>query len=84
MISGIQLPNPSKKIICKAYILDKSKKQISRIYIIKTLFIFKLIHVDTIYITLNNINNIIEFSNFTNNYSKYQNININTQKNNIF
>ena len=44
---------------------------------IKTLFVFKLVYVDTIYIILNNINDIIEFNNFTNNYLKYWNININ-------
>ena len=43
----------------------------------KALFIFKLVYINTIYITLNNINNIIEFNNFTNNYLKYWNININ-------
>ena len=44
---------------------------------IRALSIFKLIHVDTVYIILNNINNIMEFNSLTNNYSRYQNININ-------
>ena len=37
----------------------------------RVLSIFKLIYTDTIYIILNNINNIIGFSSFTNNYLKY-------------
>ena len=51
---------------------------------IRVLFIFKLIHTNTVYIIPNGINNIIGFNNFTNNYLKYWNININTQKNNAF
>ena len=38
---------------------------------IKILFIFKLVYTNIIYITPNNINNIIEFNNFINNYSRY-------------
>ena len=38
---------------------------------IKILFIFKLIYINTIYIILNNINGTMGFSNFTNNYLRY-------------
>ena len=38
---------------------------------IRALFIFKLMHINTVYIILNNINGAIGFSSLINNYSKY-------------
>ena len=38
---------------------------------IRILFVFELIYINIIYIISNNINNIIGFSNLTNNYLKY-------------
>ena len=74
----------SEKIIYKACILGKNKKQILKTPIIRILFIFKLIHTGTAYITPNNINDFMGFSSLTDNYSRYWNIDINVQKNNIF
>ena len=39
---------------------------------------------DIAYITPNNINSIMGFNSFIDNYLKYQNININAQKNDTF
>ena len=44
---------------------------------IKILSIFKLVHADTIYIILNNINSVMGFNSLINNYLKYWNIDIN-------
>ena len=44
---------------------------------IRVLFIFKLVHADTVYIISNNINNVMGFSSLTNDYLKYWNIDIN-------
>ena len=44
---------------------------------IRVLFIFKLVYINIIYIILNDINDIMGFSNFINNYLRYWNIDIN-------
>ena len=51
---------------------------------IKTIFIFKLIYINTAYIIFIDIDNITNFSNFTDNYFKYHYINIYIQKKNAF
>ena len=43
---------------------------------IKIIFIFKLIYMNTTHIISININSIIDFNNFTNDYSRYHHINI--------
>ena len=57
--------------------LGKSKKQISRAHMTRALSIFELVHVDTVYITSNGINGATGFSNLTDDYSRYWNIDIN-------
>ena len=51
---------------------------------VRVISIFKLIYINTIYIIFININNVISFNDFINNYSKYYYINIYVQKKNIF
>ena len=51
--------------------LGKSKKQIFRIYMIRVLFVFKLIYINITYIILNDINGVMGFNSFINDYLRY-------------
>ena len=51
---------------------------------IRVLFVFKLVHADTAYITLNGINGATGFSSLIDDYSRYWNIDINAQKSDAF
>ena len=68
----------------KTYLLDKNKQYILRIPMIRVTSIFKLVHVDTAYITPISIDGATDFSDLINNYSRYHHIDICVQKKDVF